>query len=190
MKLRFFCLLTVLWLALIQGQACADSPSPAEVFSLAERGDAAAQYELGRMYQSGRGVTQDYRKAVDWYRHSAEQGYAPAERSLGGMYRGGYGGLPEDDAEAKKWYGKAAAQGDVLAEVGLLLEDLPLMASVRSLPQGYRDAIFLVVIALLIIVPVGILALAIIFLFRFGKHRPRRRSFRLDQLGAGSDGDT
>lgn len=176
MKLRLFCLLAVSWLALIAGRAGAESPSPAEVFSLAERGDAAAQYQLGRMYQGGHGVTRDYHKAVEWYRRSAEQGYAPAERSLGGMYRGGYGGLPEDDAEAKKWYGKAAAQGDVLAEVGLLLEDLPLLAAVRSLPQGYRDAIFLVMVALLIIVPIGICAFVVVFLFRFGKRMARRRS--------------
>lgn len=142
MKLRFFCLLAALSLSLISGQACAETSSPAEVTTLAERGDAAAQYELGRMYQGGRGVTQDNRKAVEWYRHSAEQGYAPAERSLGSMYRGGYGGLPQDDAEAEQWYGKAAAQGDILAKFALVLEKSPIIAFVRSLPQGYRDLSF------------------------------------------------
>jgi len=176
MKLRFFCLLTVLALTLINGQACADSLSPAEITALAERGDAAAQYELGRMYQGGRGVTQDYGKAVEWYRHSAEQGYAPAERSLGGMYRGGYGGLPQDDAEAKKWYGKAAAQGDFLAEFALAIDDLALIAFIRSLPQGYRDAIFFVVLALLIIVPIGLCIILFIVCMRFTKGMARRKS--------------
>ena len=31
---------------------------------------------LGLMYDNGRGVTQDYAKAVKWYRKAAEQGYA------------------------------------------------------------------------------------------------------------------
>jgi hypothetical protein len=178
-NLRFFCLLTILWLALINGQACADSLSPAEVTTLAERGDSAAQYELGRMYEGGRGVTQDYGKAVEWYRHSAEQGYAPAERSLGIMYRGGYGGLPQDDAEAKKWYGKAAAQGDIVAKFALVLEDSPVIASVRSLPQRDRDAIFFVVIALLIIVPIGICILLIVSFVRFIKRMAQRRSQKI-----------
>lgn len=53
MKLRFFFFLTVLWLMLINGQAYAEALSPAEITALAERGDPAAQYELGRMYQGG-----------------------------------------------------------------------------------------------------------------------------------------
>jgi TPR repeat protein len=167
MKLLLFCLLTVFSLTLFNGHAYADSSSPTQVVALAERGNAAAQYELGRMYQGGREVTQDNRKAVEWYRRSAEQGYAPAERSLGAMYRGGYGGLPQDDAEAKVWYGKAAAQGDTLAKFALVLENSPIIASVRSLPQEYRDAVFLAVIALSIILPIGI----VIFFVRFLQRR-------------------
>lgn len=176
MKRRLFFLLIAFWLTPIGGQVCANSLSSAEITALAERGDAAAQYELGRMYQGGRGVTQDYRKAVEWYRRSAEQGYAAAERSLGGMYRGGYGGLPQDDAEAKKWYGKAAAQDDFLAKFALALGDLPVTSFIRSLPQGYRDVIFYVLIALLIIVPVGICILFIALCLRFIKTIARRRT--------------
>lgn len=40
---------------------------------LAAQGNAEAQHNLGLMYESGRGVTQDYREAVRWYRLSAEQ---------------------------------------------------------------------------------------------------------------------
>ncbi len=35
---------------------------------LAERGNAAAQSNLGSMYQNGQGVRRDYRQAVKWYR--------------------------------------------------------------------------------------------------------------------------
>lgn len=169
MKLRFFFFLTAFWLPMITDHAWADSLSPNEITALAQRGDAAAEYELGRMYQGGRGVTQDSRRAVAWYRRSAEQGYAPAERSLGAMYRGGYGGLPEDDAEAREWYGKAAAQGDTLAKFALVIDNWRITAFIRSLSQGYRDAIFFLLIVLLIVMPVGIFILFIIFCARFIK---------------------
>ena len=48
---------------------------------LAEQGDAAAQYNLGLMYDNGQGVPQDYAEAVKWYRLAAEQGM-PAHNSI------------------------------------------------------------------------------------------------------------
>ena len=43
---------------------------------LAEQGNAVAQYNLGVMYDNGRGVPQDDKTAVKWYTLSAEQGDA------------------------------------------------------------------------------------------------------------------
>jgi len=37
----------------------------------AEQGDADAQALLGAMYFNGKGVTQDYKEAVKWYRKAA-----------------------------------------------------------------------------------------------------------------------
>ena len=45
----------------------------------AEEGHAEAQFNLGVMYQYGRGVKQDYFKAFEWYQKAAEQGYADAQ---------------------------------------------------------------------------------------------------------------
>jgi hypothetical protein len=39
---------------------------------LADQGDARAQSILGLMYESGRGVPQDYAEAVKWYRKAAD----------------------------------------------------------------------------------------------------------------------
>ena len=50
---------------------------------LAEQGNAAAQTNLGVMYDNGQGVPQDYAAAVRWYRLAAEQGYAAAQSNLG-----------------------------------------------------------------------------------------------------------
>ena len=49
---------------------------------LAEQGDADAQFYMGGMYATGRGVPQDYQEAVKWFRKAAEQGHAGAENSL------------------------------------------------------------------------------------------------------------
>src|SRR5216684_6916578 len=51
----------------------------------ADRGDAAAQYNLGVMYLNGQGVPQDYAAAATWYLKAADQGYAAAQGSLGVM---------------------------------------------------------------------------------------------------------
>ena len=49
------------------------------------------------------------------YRASAEQGDSLAQYILGACYAKGEG-VPEDDAEAVKWYRKAAEQGYALAQ--------------------------------------------------------------------------
>jgi TPR repeat protein len=91
---------------------------------LAEEGDDGAQYNLGIMYDIGRGVSQDYVEAVKWYRLAAEQGYSNAQYNLGDMYRKGQG-VPQDYAEAVKWYRLSAEQGNADAQknLGLMYRD-------------------------------------------------------------------
>ena len=73
----------------------------------AESGDATAQYNLGGMYQAGRGVPQDAAEAVKWTRLAADQGLAVAQENLGFMYRDGRG-VPQDDVETYAWFSVAA----------------------------------------------------------------------------------
>ena len=120
-------LLIVLALAVIpvavdaQGTASASceglsAESPVEdLRPCAEQGDAPAQYFLGRMYDNGEGVPEDYAEAARWYRLAAEQGYAAAQSNLGLMYIYG-SGLPQDYAEAARWVRLAAEQGDADAQ--------------------------------------------------------------------------
>ena len=77
----------------------------------AEKGDAAAQFALGLMYDVGQGVPKDEAEAVKWYRKAADQGDAKAQTLLGLMYETGLG-VPKDKTEAYKWYLLAEAQGD------------------------------------------------------------------------------
>jgi TPR repeat protein len=82
---------------------------------IAKQGYAAAQANLGNMYISGKGVPQDYKEAVKWYRLAAEQGHAAAQLKLGFAYNLGQG-VPQDDKEAVKWIRLSAEQGHVVAQ--------------------------------------------------------------------------
>ena len=77
---------------------------------LAEGGDKVAQNDLGLMYEYGRGVPEDDKEAVKWYRLAAEQGYARAQHNLGFMYYTGKG-VPEDWVHAYAWFNIAIANG-------------------------------------------------------------------------------
>jgi hypothetical protein len=75
---------------------------------LAERGNAAAQTYLGFLFETGRGVPQNYTEAAMWYRRAAEQGDTRAQYSLGLLYDRGFG-VPQDIVEASKWLNLSAA---------------------------------------------------------------------------------
>jgi len=69
-------------------------------------GSAWADYADGwAAFQRG-----DYATALREWLPLAEQGDVSAQYFLGDMYRKGLG-VPENDAEAVKWYRKAAEQG-------------------------------------------------------------------------------
>jgi len=86
-----------------------DYVSASRVFiALAERGDASAQSYLGYMFETGRGVPQNYTEAAMWYRRAAEQGDSLAQYSLGLLYDKGFG-VPRDIVEAGKWLNLSTA---------------------------------------------------------------------------------
>ena len=89
-----------------------------EFKTLAEKGFAEAQNNLGSMYADGLGVKKDLAEAVKWYRKAAEQGNAVAQKNLAYMYFNGLG-LPKDVTEATQWYRKAAEQGNAFAQNNL-----------------------------------------------------------------------
>jgi TPR repeat protein len=74
----------------------------------AERGDARAQTMIGFMYETGRGLPQDYMLAAAWYQRAAQQGYPRAQQLLGQMYDKGQG-IAEDYVTAHLWLNLAAA---------------------------------------------------------------------------------
>ena len=81
----------------------------------AEQGHAEAQFNLGFVYDKGKGVPQDDKEAIKWYRLSAKQGYAYAQSNLGVMYTNGQGVL-QDYVLAHMWWnicGSGGKQGCV-----------------------------------------------------------------------------
>jgi S1-C subfamily serine protease len=63
------------------------------------------------MYDNGKGVPQNYKTAVKWYRLAAKQGDAFAQYNLGNMYNNG-DGVSQDNVYAHMWYNIAASSGD------------------------------------------------------------------------------
>ena len=69
---------------------------------------------IGRSYDIGIGVAQDYQEAVQWYRLAADQGNAYAQVKLDHysvLYENGMG-VVQNDQRAYIGYSVAAAQGD------------------------------------------------------------------------------
>ena len=103
---------------------------------LADQGHAGAQYNLGWMYDNGRGVPEDDAEAAGWYRLAADQGLAIAQNSLGMMYADGEG-VPEDDAEAVRWFRLAADQGLADAQYNLGV----MYANGEGVPEDDAEAV-------------------------------------------------
>jgi TPR repeat protein len=64
---------------------------------------------LGFMYETGRGVPQNYVAAAQWYFVAAQGGEPTAQFRLGLLYDKGHG-VPQDFVEAHKWLNLAVAQ--------------------------------------------------------------------------------
>jgi TPR repeat protein len=60
------------------------------------------------MFQTGRGVPQNYTEAAMWYRRAAEQGDSLAQYSLGLLYDRGQG-VPRNIVEASTWLNLSTA---------------------------------------------------------------------------------
>ena len=100
-----------------------ESPEIHSVRVAAEKGDPAAQYELGAVYQQGRDVPKDYAQAAEWYSKAAAAGHAAATARLGELYEYG-AGVERDVSKAVEWIqsrrrwrsGRTIGFGDSLCE--------------------------------------------------------------------------
>ena len=80
----------------------------------ADANSAEAQYIIGSLYYTGRGVHKSYPEAAAWYEKSALNGSVKAQSDLGEMnYRGK--GIPRDYTKAVKWFEMAVEKNDAKA---------------------------------------------------------------------------
>ena len=84
--------------------------------------EEAAQEGLTRLAPSPQAVEPDQRATVAWLREAAEDGVAAAQFKLGLCFGNGIG-VERNEAAARGWYLRAAAQGHPAAR--LRLERLP-----------------------------------------------------------------
>ncbi|MDQ1363337.1 MAG: uncharacterized protein QG652_1198 [Pseudomonadota bacterium] len=88
--------------------------------TLAQQGDAEAQYMLAVMYRNGHGVDRDLPRAFGWFLKAAQNKHVKAQYEVGMCYLNGLGVAP-DSAQSRVWLGKAAAQNYAQASEQLVL---------------------------------------------------------------------
>ena len=84
-------LLLLVLLLIAATPAFSQSASFLALLENATNGEADAQNEVGIAYSEGQGIKPDQKKAVHWFRKSAEQGYALGACNLALHYRMGWG---------------------------------------------------------------------------------------------------
>ena len=107
--------------------------------TLAERGDAEAQFQLGWLYANGQGLRQNPMAAADWWERAAHAGHPDADLAIAQAYQKGRG-RKKDPEEAVYWMlvasrnGNDDAQAIVRAMAGNGIE-----AAVAKVGQLLRD---------------------------------------------------
>ena len=97
-----------------------------ELFSRAAgQGDPEAMFELGKLYEKGIGTQQDFARAIDLYRKSADLGFADAINDLGFLYYQGASGLKRDPQKGIDLFLKAAdlRHPQAMYNVAALIDD-------------------------------------------------------------------
>ena len=105
---------------------------------LADDGDAMAQFNLGLLHETGRGVAEDAARAAAWYERAARQGVTLAQFNLARLHQAGRG-VPQDVLQALYWFEVAAFHGadagrdqaiDAAAALAPLLEPADVEAAI------------------------------------------------------------
>lgn len=85
----------------------------------AEKGDAAARYDMAMRYWNGDGVTKSITDYLFWLRKAGERSHPAATNLLGVVYSDGLHGTPQDRTEGVRWYRLSADKGNAVAQANL-----------------------------------------------------------------------
>ena len=81
-------------------------------YALAKEGDPKAQFNVGLIYATGKGVNKDTYQAMQWYQKAAKQGNTAAQYNLAKLFsQRSEKEDPHAQERAKYWYEKAAEGG-------------------------------------------------------------------------------
>jgi len=106
----------------------------------AEKGYPIAQYDLGRLYETGEtdsDIVKDEVEALRLYRQAAEAGCTPAFSAVGRFYWAGIA-VEKDHARAREWFERGAGQGDPFSHRQLA----ELYETGDGVPQDLEKALF------------------------------------------------
>lgn len=81
-------------------------------------GDLRGGTQIGYQYETGDGVSQDYKLAAQWYLKAAQAGESQSMKNIGNFYEDGKG-VAQDWVSAANWYKKAAERGNADGEYEL-----------------------------------------------------------------------
>ncbi|MBR6231877.1 MAG: tetratricopeptide repeat protein, partial [Alphaproteobacteria bacterium] len=81
---------------------------------IAEYGDPLGQYELAKIYETGKDVPKDLQKAIHYYQLSAAQNYLPSAMELARIFENEMS--VKDEKKSIEWYTFAANRGEMQAE--------------------------------------------------------------------------
>lgn len=87
----------------------------------AEQNNSNAQYNIAVMYLNGIGVVKDAEQAVVWFLKAANNGDVSAQFTLGIILFNGQLNVPQNTAEAYKWFTLAGAGGHQSAAANAVL---------------------------------------------------------------------
>lgn len=127
-----------------------DDPERARIVEAAVGGDMEAQYQLGRIYDEGKGIPRNSKEAAYWYRRAARNGHTEALLALGKAFKSGEGVLQDNRIAAENFW-RAAERGNAegaylfatMLQNGEGVErDLPraLKYYMQAAEADYRDA--------------------------------------------------
>jgi len=118
MKYSYIFIIAISTILLTGCASSNNSTNVSNTIAYANKGNAAAQNNLGSMYQYGDGVSLDYKESIKWYKKSAEQGLPMAKVNLGYMYDGGLG-VTVNKEKAISLYQEAANEGEPRGMINL-----------------------------------------------------------------------
>ena len=116
----------------------------------AEQGNVEAQYDVGRMYERGKGVVKNSKKAFEWYTRAANKNDEKAAYKVGRAYLEGKG-VRKNYKKALSWFTKSANKKYTRAQyyLGVMYEngkgvitdyDKAIKWYQRALKGGYSNA--------------------------------------------------